>query len=330
MKLTLDCLLDKQLLALPNISALARLLANAQIKSLDLPLEALLARQYGLQAATDYPLAAIAAAADGLDVAAAYWLRADPVHLVLQRDCFSLAEPVPLAVTAEHADLIVASLNQHFSQDAGGDGLKFMIGKSGAWYLRAQHKQNISTTLPSVAMHKNVHQFLPQGEAASRWVARLNEIQMLLHEHPANLARESLRELAISSLWLSGGGSLPAYSQVNIAEGVAKDASNLLLANGILWQGLAQWSGQPCLPLADSLQMVLQHRVAQLRLQLPATTKLDELWFEPILQALKNKKISQLTLNIGIYDKCLVAEIAPLDLYKFWRKASPVLDYLHD
>lgn len=326
MKLTVDCLLDQQLLALPKESSLAVLMAKAQIAYLDLPLEALVAKQHGLQAVADYPLAAIAAAADGLEVATAYWLRADPVHLVLQRDCFSLAEPVPLAVAAEHASLIVASLNQHFAQEPTGEKLVFIIGKSGAWYLRAQLKQNMSTTLPSVAMHKNVHQFLPQGEAASHWVTRLNEIQMLLHEHPANLARESRRAPVINSLWLSGGGSLPEYRQDNIDDA----AENLLLANSVLHQGLAQWAGLSTQTVPETLQAVLQHKEAHIRLQLPVTTNLDEVWFKPLLQALKNKKITHLTLNLGIYDKSLTVQIVPLDLYKFWRKSSPIVDYLHD
>jgi hypothetical protein len=325
-KITVDCLLDPQLLALPSESYLAILLAKAQITPLELPLEALVAVQHGLQAAADYPLAAIAAAVDGLDVATAYWLRADPVNLVLQRDCFSLAEPVPLAVAAEHANLIVASLNQHFAQESAGEDLVFMIGKSGAWYLRAQLKQNMSTTLPSVAMHKNVHQFLPQGEAASQWVTRLNEIQMLLHEHPANLARESAREPLINSLWLSGGGSLPEYRQ----DSIDAAAADLLLANSVLYQGLAQWAGRPSQSVPETLQAVLQHKEAHIHLQLPAATNLDEIWFKPILQALKNKKITRLTLNLGVYDKSLVVQIAPLDLYKFWRKTSPVVNYLHD
>jgi len=325
-KLTVDCLLDQQLLGLPRESALAVLMAKAQIACLDLPLEALVAAQHGLQAALDYPLAAVAAAADGLEVTTAYWLRADPVNLVLQRDCFSLAEPVPLTVAAEHANLIVASLNQHFAQEPAGEDLVFMIGKSGAWYLRAQHKQHISTTLPSVAMHKNVHQFLPLGAAASKWVTRLNEIQMILHEHPANLARESLREPAINSLWLSGGGSLPDYEQDNIDD----VAANLLLANSVLYQGLAQWAGLASQSVPETLNAVLQHNVAHIRLQLPATAKLDEVWFKALLQALKTKKITGLTLNLGLYDKSLVVQITPLDLYKFWRKASPIVSYLHD
>lgn len=326
MKLTLDCLLDHQLLALPKLSALAQLLAKAEIKSLDLPLEALVSAQYGLQAASDYPLAAIAANADGLDATHAHWLRADPVNLALQRDCFSLGEPVPLSIAAEHAHLIIASLNQHFSQEAGDDDLLFMIGESGAWYLRTQQKQNMRTTLPSVAVHKNIHHFLPQGEAASKWVTRLNEVQMLLHEHPANLARESKRELPINSIWLSGGGSLPVFNHLDRVE----HAATLLLANSSLYQGLAQWTGLTCQRVPANLGAVLQHKIEHVRLQLPASADLDEAWFKPILHALKNKKITQLSLNLGMYDKSLVVEISPLDLYKFWRKASPVQDYLHD
>ena len=39
---------------------------------------------------------------------------------------------------------------------------------------------------------------------------QLNELQMLLFEHPVNQAREARGELTVNSLWLWGGGGLPA------------------------------------------------------------------------------------------------------------------------
>jgi hypothetical protein len=314
-KLTVDCVLTPELSNLPFNSALAQLLSKGLVTHIEEPLEALICEQFGLQSTPDFPIAAICAAVDGLDLADAYWLRADPVHLVLQRDCFSLHETVPLPVDAAHAKTMVASLNQHFNQD----GLTFLIGNSSAWYLRTEKNLDIKTTLPSVAAGKNIHQFMPQGLAASKWLSVLNEVQMLLFEHPANVARESLGEPAVNSIWLSAGGKMPQVlpSLNNI---------DVIFADSIFYQGLAKLAGVPCQEVPISLTNILNKKAQQVRLQLPNINTLA--WLEHLLIALKTKKITQLTLNLGFYEKSLMINIKPLDTYKFWRSNKPVMDYL--
>lgn len=319
MKLTVDCVLTPELLSLPSSSALAQLLAKAKVEQVEIPLEALICAQYGLQSRPDYPIAAIAAAADGLDVGRAYWLRADPVHLVLQRDCFSLGESIPLPVSSEHAKSMIASLNQHFNQD----GLMFLIGKSGAWYLRAEKTPSIKTSLPSVASGKNIHQFMPHGLESSKWLAVLNEVQMLLYEHPANEAREFSGEVAVNSVWLSGGGLMP-QSPVTHSP-VTQGEANLILADSAFYHGLAKFADEPYQGLPSSLDDVLNHQVQHIRLQLPIANTL--VWFDMLMAALKEKKIKQLTLNIGFYEKSIIVKIKPIDTYKFWRSNKPVMDH---
>jgi hypothetical protein len=55
---------------------------------------------------------------------------------------------------------------------------------------------------------------------------------------------------------------------------------------------------------------------------------MDDKWWTAMLQALKSRKIQQLTINLGLYDKSLIAEIKPIDLYKFWRSTKPILSFL--
>lgn len=321
MKLTVDCEFNNQLLALPNHCALANLLSKANVTQLDLPLEALVCQQYGLKPAPDYPLAAVAASADGLDVGDDYWLRADPVHLVLQRDSFSLSAPVPLPVTRTHAELVVACLNTHFNQD----GLRFLIGNSGAWYVCLHKAPQIKTALPSVVVERNIFQFMPQGAAASTWNAYLNEVQMLLHEHAVNIARESAGEVAINSVWFSGGGCMPSTSQPNLLAGI-----DLMVADSVFHQGLALLANAPYLPAYASMAQFLQSENLKqhVRLQLPAQQLLEDASFQVLLKALKSKVVTQLTINLGYYDKTLVAMIKPIDSYKFWRKRKPISAFL--
>jgi hypothetical protein len=221
---------------------------------------------------------------------------------------------VPLHVKLEHAQQMLASLNQHFNQD----GLTFFIGDSGAWYLRVAQSPQLQTTLPTIAIGKNIHPFMPQGEASARWLAVLNEVQMLLHEHAANQARESAGEIAVNSIWLSGGGVLPSTAS-------SQNDVDLLAADSAFYQGLAKLTAVPCRSLPDSLERLLDEAAqhSHIRLQL-----MDDKWWSAILQALKCRKIQQLTINLGLYDKSLVAEIKPIDLYKFWRSTKPILSFL--
>ncbi len=318
MKLTVDCVLDAELSGLHSTSALAQLLAKAKLTQLEKPLETLICEQFGLQAAPDYPIAAIAAMADGLDVGKAYWLRADAVNLVLQRDCFSLGEPIPLQINLEHAKHMIASLNQHFNQD----GLDFLIGNSGAWYLRVAQSPQIKTSLPGVAAGKNIHQFMPQGVESSRWLAVLNEVQMLLFEHPANVVRENTGELAVNSVWFSGGGVMPQLENL-------QNNTSVLVADSVFYQGLATLVGIPYQQLPKRLDTMMQSNVMSIRMQMPHLSHLDEVWFKPLLAALKSKKIKELVLNLGFYEKSLVAEIKPVDIYRFWRTSMPVISYFN-
>jgi len=302
---------------MPASSVLAYLLSKASIREEVLPLEALVCAQSGLAPMPDYPIAAISAAEDGLDVGADYWLRADPVHLVLQRDSFSLSEPCPLPVSRAHAQAIIASFNAHFAQD----GLKFSLGESGAWYLSLAQPPQIKTALP--AMGKNIAHFMPQGSAASHWVAYSNEVQMLLHAHAANTEREGAGEVAVNSIWLSGGGTMPAP--------VTPDSDiDCVVGNSALYKGLAKRSGLTHHNVSASLQSVLQQVAGHkhVRLQLAQDLLLAEGSFQALLSGLKNRSITQLVLNLACYEKTLVATIKPLDLYKFWRTAKPMSAYL--
>lgn len=322
MKLTIDCLLDHQTIALSKHSALSSLLAIGQIKMLGQTLEALLCDQYAVPLEGDYPMAAIAAAADGLDVTKDYWLRADPVHLRLQRDCFSLDEAIPLPLLSIHAEQMLESLNRHFALDLNADSgepeYKFFIGTSGAWYLRCQQHPCVTTALPSVAAGKNSYQFLPQGKGSAKLIGLLNEVQMLLHEHPGNLAREAQGVEAVNSIWLSGGGFLPKLNGSTNPE--------LLMSNSAFYQGLALWANTPYQVLPESVDVILTN--CAVRMQLVSREDLDAFWFKPILVALCAKKITQLTLNLGFYDQSLSVNIKPLDQYRFWRQAKPVRHYL--
>ncbi len=141
------------------------------------------------------------------------------------------------------------------------------------------------------------------------------------------------RELAINSIWLSGGGKMSALAKNAIVKNtVPENSVDLVIASSVFYQGLAAVVSSDYLicPIQpdDILQHVEAQKIKHVRLQLPQLNNLDHLWFKAILAAVRDKKIKQLTLNLGFYEKTLIAEIAPFDLYKFWRKIRPVAHYL--
>lgn len=139
----------------------------------------------------------------GNDAGSGYWLYALPVHLVLQRDSFSLASPVPLPLALEEINALTSTFNKHFV----ADGLMFFWHEN-YWFLRLASNPNIQTNPPENAANKNIEAFLPTGEGSIKWATFTNELQMLLFAHPINQAREAKGLPAVNSIWCYDGGQL--------------------------------------------------------------------------------------------------------------------------
>ncbi|MEO6118049.1 MAG: hypothetical protein ABIP37_03150, partial [Methylotenera sp.] len=122
-------------------------------------------------------------------------------------------------------------------------------------------------------------------------------------------------EMAVNSIWLSGGGQMPQSAAF-------KNDADLVVAHSAFYEGLAKWSGIQYQSVPADLNGLLSDENQHVRLQLTDVQNS----FELLLTPLKNRTIKQLTLNLGFYEKCLVAEITPLDIYKFWRSNKPILN----
>lgn len=145
--------------------------------------------------------AALAWQQAGNDAGRDYWLFAMPVHLVLQRDSFSLSEPAPLPLEVDEWVALTGALNQHF----GIDDIQFFWHQT-KWFLSLKTNPNIQTTPPQTVINKDISTFLPTGRGAMQWAKFQNEIQMLLFAHPVNLARETNKLPAVNSIWCYGVG----------------------------------------------------------------------------------------------------------------------------
>jgi hypothetical protein len=153
------------------------------------------------------PNAALAWQRAGNEAGSAYWLYATPVHLVLQRDSFSLSEPAPLPLEENEIEALTSAFNQHFSQD----NMQFFWHEK-QWFLRLDNNPSIQTSAPEAALNKDISAFLPTGDGAMQWASFSNEIQMLLFEHPINQEREAKRLPIINSIWCYGGGQVNLHA----------------------------------------------------------------------------------------------------------------------
>lgn len=281
------------------------------------PLEVMLCKLCWVQKQNDWPLAAISLLGEEGALDNGYWMRADPVHLVLQRDSFSLSETVPLNLSLNDSQTLIATLHQHFSPD----GIKFYLAKSGAWYLHMDVKPDVSTTLPMVAAGRDINAHLPQGTDATKWSQLLNEIQMLLHDHPVNQTREATGKLAVNSIWPSGGGTLPI---------AAEAGDRAIFSNDFLVNGLGKLGKSSCNAFPADASLVLAQAAGDVWLVLNGLKEAESIWFAPVLAALRQRKIKQLVMSYAVRDQVLNVTVRPSDLWKFWRRQKSLQTYFYD
>jgi hypothetical protein len=188
-----------------RLPALEKVLARGSRQAFaDEGIEAAFCRALGIDRQQDWPLAPITLQADGGDPGTDYWLRADPVHLGVMRDRIVLADSQALELDQAEADALAASIHAHF-----GASFSPLPLQPRRWYLRLPQAPQMSTTPLSRATGCDIDPLQPHGPDAPHFRTLLNELQMLLHDHPVNQRREADGQLPVNSLWLWGGGVLP-------------------------------------------------------------------------------------------------------------------------
>lgn len=321
-------------LALPALETL--LARGAQQRYAGMSLERWLAAAFRVAPQYDLPLAAASLRGEGVDPGDACWLRADPVHLKVQRDHLILADANCFEITAQETADMLAALNAHFLQDA----IEFVAPVPQRWYARAREEARIRTTPTGEVAGRSIEGFLPAGDDAARWRRLASEAQMLLHQHPCNDARETRGELPVNSVWFWGAGRMCSigggvrYGSVRsghpLALGLAAGAG---LEVGALPHSSAQLMETrrdlahdgPVLIVLDELRRAACN---DLRAWRSALATLEARWFAPLLEALKRGALQGVTLHGLGSDVSLASISTRFDHFKFWRRTRRLADYL--
>jgi hypothetical protein len=131
------------------------------------------------------------------------WCVAHPVHLAAGLDHVRMSALDAASPTTAEAEALAATIGAHF----GAEGPAIVAFVDGAWLMRFANFVECTTQPPDTVAGHDVHDAMPAGRDGARIRSLMNEIQMLLHEHPVNLQRERARQLPINGWWLWGFGA---------------------------------------------------------------------------------------------------------------------------
>lgn len=275
--------------------------------------EAWLFERFGARAQRGCPVAPFTLLADGGVPGDDFWMRADPVHLNVGLEGLAL-DSAALVLTRAEADALTAALNRHF-----GEGPSFHAPRPERWYARLSCAPDLDTTPLSAARGGVIADKLPSGADATSFRALMNEMQMLLHEHPVNAEREARGAPTVNSVWLWGGGVLEAPKT---------QTYSVVLAHDPLARGLARAAGIPERPLPRDggamLAALPAEGVALVVLDALPGAELERDWFKPLLTALREGRIGMLSLSLPGRGSLLEVETVRSDLRHFWRARKPL------
>lgn len=260
----------------------------------------------------------------GLDCADGTWFVVQPVHIHIARDHLVLTDPRQLLLSEQDSRALFDIAKPLFDEA----GKTLLYGNAGTWFVRADDWADLHTSTPDAAGGRNIDIWMPSGPGERDWRKVQNEVQMHWFDSAINAQREARREKPVNSIWLWGGAAasdIPGPSRYS-------EAFNLCA-----WMQ-AFCTHVPTHAHADTASAVIAVQPQQGLIVLDALLEpalasdwsrwlagmhaLEEKWFAPLLQALKDGAVDRLSL-VATHDS-RIAEFAVTraSLRKFWIKPS--------
>ena len=180
---------DEWSLSPPHERALVQALGLTEVPDGQVPMAAWLALRHGL---TDLEHAR-------------GWGLLTPAHWSLGTEQVSLLDPALLKLDETESRAFLAALAELFTSE----GFELHYLEPTAWLCRHEALDGLPSASLDRVVGRNVDRWL-EPDPRARLVRRLqNEVQMLLHGHALNDAREARGDLPLNGVWLSGSGVAP-------------------------------------------------------------------------------------------------------------------------
>jgi hypothetical protein len=265
-----------------------------------------------------FPAGPSSVPADAVTHSRQTWARAEPVHLLTAIDHLQLAAPVPVLLEASESGPLLETLNAHLA----GTGFELRALDDGGWLCRCPEGLECETVDPLDAFGRNLRELLPTGRDAVRVRSLVNELQMLLHEHPVNERRAARGLPPVNSVWLWGVGTAHEPTAAVIGDLLTDDAwlaalwrrhgghvrSVTELGQVLAEEGtdvrVAAVAGRDGRPAADALQT------------------LEAYVFAPVRVALAASRVGRVSLHVGRRS----LDLTPAVRWAFWRRARPLAE----
>lgn len=311
--------------------ALASLLTrnnNLQYRAYDndsrvLPHEAWLAHALGLASAPDQPdtrapLATAVMRGCGLQAEAAdgHWFMVQPAHIQLSRTHLLLSDLRALHLTEEESRGLYDIARSYFEEL----GKPLLHGAPGLWFVRADDWSGLATATPDAAATQNLSDWMPEGEHARDYRKLQNEIQMLWHEHPVNVARQERGMQPVNSFWMWGGSSAAAPSAAQVAIGGGPTWMQALAAPELRQPTAAQLIAKPGAVVLPEL--IPSAQTGDWSDWIARMQRIEDEWCAPLLAALNDGRIGRVTLMLSHRNGWMNVTGGKLAQRKFWRKPT--------
>ena len=130
---------------------------------------------------------------------------ATPLHAALGLTDLTPVDPSTLSLSADESRAFCEAANAHMRED----GVRLHFVDSARWLVTCDRPIEVLTERPDWIIGELLRPNLPRGRDArlvERW---MNELQMLLHTHPVNSAREERRLPPVNLVWLWGWSPPP-------------------------------------------------------------------------------------------------------------------------
>jgi hypothetical protein len=230
------------------------------------------------------------------------WLSADPAWVQPDMNGVRLLACGQMQLDMDAAQAFAEVLRPVFDEA----GMQLEISTPDRWHLRLPPDTSLPDfAAPEQALGEDLAQHVPQGAQGRRWRVLLNDIQVLLHQHPLNAQRQAHGWAPINSLWLWGGGRLPTLSSQ--LSGVVSD--DLLLRALAARAGVSLQARTP-----ETVTAAPANWLVDLQ-DLPASAIATQWW--PTLQSVLNQRAVLLHFASGER-----WQRKPWHRWRFWRGAG--------